>query len=505
MKHNQRKLGAVLSYVSIFASTLIQLLYTPFLIKCLGQSEYGLFSLVSSIIGYLTVLDLGFGNAIIVHTAKYHAAGENEKAEKLHGMFHLIYVVIGIIAGIIGAIVALNTERIFGATMTSEELNKMRTMLLILSLNLFLTFSFSIYSSIITANERFVYQKILAIINTIAKPLLMIPLLFMGYKSIALCVVITIINVAVLVSNYIYCKKNLKAKTKFQGFDKKLFSTIFGYSFFIFLTHIVDKINWSADQFILGAVSGTIAVSVYSAASQLNTMFINLSTAISSVLLPKMSKMIGKNARPEEFTEEFIKVGRIQYYVIFLMTSGLILFGKCFIRLWLGDDFSEAYQVALILIIPLSFPLIQNLGLSIMQAMNKYKFKAISTAIMSGFNILISIFLAQKYGAIGAAIGTAIALVICNILIINIYYYKVIKINVLKFWKQIISMTIIFAIPFTLALLFEHFIFAPSNWTELFMVIGGYSVLFGLIAYFACMNKYEKRIIGKTISLIKRR
>ena len=93
MKSNQRKIGAVLSYVTIIANTLIQLLYTPFLIRKLGQSEYGLFSLVSSIIGYLTVLDLGFGNAIIVHTAKYRAKGELKKEQKLHGMFRVIYII----------------------------------------------------------------------------------------------------------------------------------------------------------------------------------------------------------------------------------------------------------------------------------------------------------------------------------------------------------------------------------------------------------------------------
>ena len=67
----QRKVGAILSYVSIIVNTLIQLLYTPLLIRKLGQSEYGLYSLVASIIGYLTIMDLGFGNAIIVYTAKY--------------------------------------------------------------------------------------------------------------------------------------------------------------------------------------------------------------------------------------------------------------------------------------------------------------------------------------------------------------------------------------------------------------------------------------------------
>ena len=96
MESNQRKLGAFLSYLSIIISTIVQLLYTPFLIRMLGQSEYGLYSLVSSVIGYLTVLDLGFGNAIVVFTAKYRANKEYEKEKKLHGMFLVIFCIIGL-------------------------------------------------------------------------------------------------------------------------------------------------------------------------------------------------------------------------------------------------------------------------------------------------------------------------------------------------------------------------------------------------------------------------
>ena len=143
----------------------------------------------------------------------------------------------------------------------------------------------------------------------------MIPLLFLGFKSIAMCVVITLINTFVMISNYIYCKKKLDIKIKFYGFDKKVFKEIFFCSFFIFLGVIIDKINWSIDQFVLGAVSGTMAVSLYSVSSQINTLFINLSTALTSVMLPKMSKMVSKNASNAELTSEFIKIGRIQFII----------------------------------------------------------------------------------------------------------------------------------------------------------------------------------------------
>ena len=495
---NERKRGAILSYLSIILSTVVQLVYTPLLVRMLGQSEYGLYSLVSSVIGYLTVLDLGFGNAIVVFTAKYRANKEYEREKRLHGMFLVIFCIIGLIAGLLGLLLYFNVPLLFGKTMTDIELHKAKIMMLILSFNLAITFPFSIYSSIITAYEKFTFHKVMSILNTILKPVLMIPLLFLGYKSITMTVVITVVNMIVLLSNYFYCKKKLGVNIKFMGFDKLLFKTILGYSIWIFLGVIVDKINWSVDQFVLGAVSGTIAVSLYSVASQINTLFVNLSTAVSSVLLPKMSKMVAAKASATELTDEMTKVGRIQYYIIFFMASLFTIIGKDFIILWAGKNFEEAYYVALILIIPLCFPLIQNLGLSILQALNKYKFKSISTFVMALFNVVISYFLAKKYGPIGSAIGTAIALIICNIFLINYYYYKSIGLNVLKFWKNISKMTITF-IP-SVAITVILYIILPINGFYKIILIGAlYTILYFMTCYLVTFDSYEKRLVENII------
>ena len=495
---NERKTGAVLSYVSIVLSTLVQLLYTPLLTRMLGQSEYGLYSLVSSIIGYLTVLDLGFGNAIVVYTAKYRTQKKYDEEKKLHGMFFVVYLIIGLVAGLLGLILYFLVPTIFGSTMTSVELNKMKIMMLILAFNLAMTFAFSIYSSIINAYEKFTFQKLMSIFNTIMKPLLMIPLLFLGYKSITMCVVITIVNIIVLLSNYFYCKKKLNINIKFMGFDKVLFKTIFGYSFFIFLSVIVDKVNWSVDQFILGAVSGTVAVSIYSIASHLNTLFVNLSTAVSGVLLPKMSKMVAEKATDDDLTNEFIKVGRIQYLIVFLMASGLTLFGKEFIYAWVGQEYNDSYYIALILILPLCFPLIQNLGISIMQAKNMHKFRSVLLAIIAIANIIISIPLAKLYGGIGSAIGTSISLIIGNIIILNIYYQKRVGINVIKFWKEIIKMTIPFIIPIIIILIIMKFI-TLHGYINLIVFGGIYTIIYGIVAYLLVINNYEKNIVNKVL------
>lgn len=497
-----RKIGAILSYISIVTNTLIQLIYTPFLIKNLGQSEYGLYSLISSIIGYLTILDLGFGNAIVVYTAKYRAQEKYDEEKKLHGMFSVVFFIIGLIAGIIGIILYFNVDRLFGATMTYNELHKAKIMMLILTFNLVITFMFNIYSCILNAYEKFIYQKLVSILNTILRPILMIPLLIMGFKSITMVLVITILNIVVVLSNYVYCKQKLNIKVKYSGFDKVLFKTILGYSIWIFLGVIVDKINWSVDQFVLGAVAGTVAVSIYSVASQINSLFINLSTAISGVLLPKMSIMIAKDATNEEITNEFIKVGRIQYLLIFLMASGLTLFGKEFFVAWVGKEYIKSYYIALILILPLCISLVQNLGISIMQAKNMHKFRSILYAIIAIANIFISIPLAKKYEGIGSAIGTAISLIIGNGLIINIYYYKKVGIDVIKFWKEIIKMTIPNIIPIVIIL----FIMRCTTLTGyLSIIVYGtiYSILYFIVTYFVTMNNYEKDFVNKILERLK--
>ena len=495
---NQRKKGAVLSYVSIIANTLVQLLYTPFLIRMLGQSEYGLYSLVNSIIGYLTVLDLGFGNAIVVYTAKYRAQKKYDEEKKLHGMFFLKFCIIAVIAGILGIILYFNVDNLFGNTMTTLELKKAKIMMLILTFNLVITFIFNIYSSILNAYERFTFQKTMSILNTLLRPLLMIPFLFLGYKSITMVLIITLINVFVLISNYFYCRKKLNIRIKFSGFDKTMFNVVFGYSIWIFLGTIADKVNWNVDQFILGAISGTIAVSIYSIASQLNSLFINLSTAISGVLLPKMSKMVASNATSEELSNEFIKVGRIQYLVIFLMASGLVLFGKEFIKIWAGDGFITSYYVSLWLIIPLCIPLIQNLGLSIMQALNKYRFRTMSMFVMSFINIILSIILAKKYGPVGCAIGTALSLIIVNVILMNIYYCKEINLNIKKFWFEIFKMTVPNIIPIIIILILMKLI--NINGLLSILIFGSiYTIIYCITSYYLSMNNYERNIVNKVL------
>jgi len=501
-RNAELKLGAILSYVVIVVNIIIGIAYTPFLTKMLGQSEYGLYSLVASIISYLTILDLGFGNAIVIYTARYLAKNDKESEYKLHGMFFVIYIIIGILAGVIGVVLFFNVDKLFGNSMNYEEVQKAKILMAILTFNLIITFPFSIFSSIITAYEKFIFNKLINIIRIILMPLIMIPLLLMGYKSISLVILTTILNVMCLIINMIYCLKKLRIKLKFKGFDYSLLKEIFTYSFFIFLNTIIDKINWNVDNFVLGTVAGTAAVAIYSVATQFNSMYLTFSTAISGVLLPKVTQMEAKASSDKEFTKIFIQTGRIQYIIMALVITGFLIFGKQLIIVLFGNEYVEAYYIACILMLPVTVPLIQNVGLSIIQAKNKHKFRTVVFFLIAIANVGISIPLSKLYGGIGAAIGTAISLVVGQIIIMNIYYYKVIHIDIAKFWKDIIKMSVPVIIVYILGKLGYNMI---ENKGIVFLVIGViiYCLIYLLFMWKFGMKETEKNLLKQPIQKVK--
>ncbi len=503
---NQLKAGAVLNYVVIILNMLVGLLYTPYMLRMMGQSEYGLYSLVASVIAYLTVLDLGMGNAIVRYTAKFRAEGKTTEQYEMFGMFLVLYIVIGIIAFVAGLGLYFNVDTLFGATMTVEELDKARIMMLFLIFNLAVTFPMSIFGSIITAYERFVFPKAINIIRTLLNTAIMICLLEMGYKAVAMVVLQTVFNLLTLIINYFYCKHKLKIKIFFRNFKWSFLKEVAVYSFWIFLNVIMDKIYWNTGQFVLGAFVGTTAVAVFALAIQLEHIYMNFSTAIGSLFLPKVTSMVTKNDNKKEISDLFIKIGRIQYIVMCLMLSGFIVFGRDFIILWAGPGYEEVYIITLMFFVALLIPLIQNLGITILQARNQMKFRSLLYIGIAVVSLVFQIVLSKEYGGIGCAIGISGALLLGQGLIMNIYYRKKQDLDVLKFWKEIAKMSVMPIVVIVVAMYLLRNVELDS-WVELGGAILLFAIIYIPLFFRFCMNSYERDLfiapIKKIISKVK--
>ena len=498
MPTSQLKIGALLSYVVLSLQNLVALLYTPFMLRMMGKSEYGLYSIAASIVAYLTILDLGFGNAIVRYTAKYRAEGKTDEQYKMFGMFFLLYCGIGLLALILGGILYWNAENIFDAAMTADELLRTKIILALMVFNLAFTFPFSLFGSIITAYEQFVFQKVIAIVRIVLNTATMIVLLNLGYKAIAMVVVTTVFNLLTLGSNFWYCKHYLKIKLKFAKFQWDFLKEVSIYSFWIFLNAIMDRIYWSTGQFVLGAFAGTAVVAVFAVAIQLEHMYMSFSTAISGVFLPKVTAMSVRDSEGKSISDLFIKMGRIQYCVMILVLSGFFLFGRQFIHLWAGDGYDDAYIIAMLFFVPLTVPLIQNLGITILQARNQMKFRSLLYLGISLASLGAQIPLAKYYGGIGCACAIAGALVLGQIIVMNIYYQVRQKIDIVGFWLEIAKMSVVPAV-LTVAAYYALLQFSLDTVPELIVGICVYLIVYLPLFFKFSMNQYERDLILKPI------
>lgn len=497
MKHNQVKAGAALSLISLLISNLIPFVYTPIMLRMLGQAEYGLYGIAHSFMGYINLLNFGIGGAIVRYIAKYRASGDKEGEEKIFGLFIKIYSIISVAILAAGTFLSFNLE-FYSRSLTASELETLRVLVLLMTLNTALFLPLSPFSAMITAHEKFVFSKTIAMMTTIAAPILNLLLLFSGYGSVGLVLSTVILNIITYIIYVVYVAKKLKLRPRFSKSGDGILREIVGFSLFVFLGQIVDMLYWSTDKLIIGWAIGSKATAVYNIGSCFNGYVTSISTAISGVLMPRIASMSVNKSSNKDFTELFIKVGRIQFVLISFIVSAFVAFGRQFIALWAGDGYEEAYAVALLTMIPVTVPLIQNTGLNILFALNKHKFRSIVYACIAVLNVALTFWWVELLGIIGASIATCLSYVIGNILIMNWYYYKKIKIDIPLFWKNILTMSPVMIIMGICAWFALNWI-QVNNWIMFFAFAIIYSVVYFILAYIFMMNKYERDIIKKPI------
>src|SRR5699024_6694344 len=471
MAKSQLKAGVYLSYLSLFVTNISNLILTPFIIRNLGDSQYGLYMLIGALVGYIAVLDFGLGNTTVRYVAKYRT--EKDKAGEENFLFStlVIYIVISVLVLLIGTILYNFLDLIFEGSLTASELPIAKVMFIILIINLAITLPMKLFTGIMNAYEKFVILRALNIGRLIIRMILIFIFLFLGYKAIAIVLIDAILNVFMIAFSMFFVFVKLKVKIKPHNFSISIYKEIFSYSSLIFISVIVDQIYWRIGHLILGVVASTTEVAVFAIGIMFGQYFITFATAISGVFLPKVTGMVINKSTGEELTDLFIKTGRLQFLVLGLILGGFITLGKTFVLLWAGPGYGESWIIALIVMIPLMIVLTQTIGRTVLQAKNLHGFRALIYLIIAVINTFTSIYLAKNYGSVGAATGTSLSLILGNIIAINFVYHFKAGLNIPRFFKEMYhKLLVTFILTLIIGILLSIVL---SNDTWIMFVVNG--------------------------------
>ncbi len=435
---NNKRVAILISYISIAIQFLSTFIVTPFILKQIGSGDYGLFELISSTVSYLSLLGLGFSSAYIRFYSKYLSKNDIDGIKALNGLFLTIFMIMSVLCIVVGIILVINIEGLFKDGLSNLEYEKARFLMIILVFNMALTFPKSIFISNTLAHEHFVFQKLLALVLAIILPSLQIVMVVLGMGSLGLAIATIVVSVIDILSYLFYNIRFLRISFAFGHVDKALFKEIGAFTFFIFLNQVLDLL-WgsSVDYYLLGRICGTEEVTIYSMGNKFNAIFYSLSTPISALFVPEINRIVAKGEDNKKLTDIFVKVGRYQSMVLILLFSGYVLWGKYFINFWIGEGYEDSYYVGVLLIGSVLVSLTQNIGIEIQRAKNKHQIRSMVYLAIAIGNVVLSIPLVKALGPVGAAIGTAIALILGTIVFMNIYYNYRLGINILDYWKMI--------------------------------------------------------------------
>lgn len=501
---DQKKAGVLLSYGQTVLSTAISLVYTPVMLRLLGQSEYGTYTLVSGFISNLSLMSFGLGSAYVRYYTRAEASDGEDGVAKINGMFMTIFLVIGLLSLLVGGVLVANVHRIFAAKLTPREIETARVLMALLVVNIAVSFPCSVFTSYITARERFLFQRLVSMIRTVLNPIVMLPLLLMGLGSVSLVLVTLLLSVVTDVSSALYCRKRLGMRMRFGHFDFALLREMAGFSFFIFLNMIIDQINWTVDTTLLGIISGTAATAIYGVGSQLHRYYMTISTSISGVFVPQINRIVARGEGDDALTRLFTRVGRVQFMLLMLVLTGFIFVGEPFIEAWGGGAYAGAYPIALLLMAPVTVPLIQNLGIEIQRAKNMHQFRSKVYFVMALFNVAISIPLGMRYGGLGCAMGTAISMLLCNGLVMNWYYHTHIGLDMVYFWRRILSIVPALVPPVLLGLLALR-LHSFTGYGGVLLFALPYCAVYAASVYLLAMNEDEKQMVRGIARRVARR
>jgi O-antigen/teichoic acid export membrane protein len=433
MSSNQIKYGAVVSYASIAFNIVSGLLYTPWMISKIGPNNYGLYVLVFSFI-VMFAFNMGLEVVVARFLTNYRTHGDRIGEIRFLGIAYKLFFLFSLLLTVVLVVLYFLLDAIYG-NLSATDMEKLKVMYPIVGFYVLITLLAKPIDAVFIVNERFIQLNLLLFLEKVLIVVFTVVALMMGYSVYALVVVNAMVIFLISLFKLIYVWKATDTEIDFGVSGKEMYREVFIFASWQtvisasqnFLMHIMPT--------VLVIFASGVAVAIFSIGMVIEGYVLLIATAVNSLFLPKVTRL-NHSGGLKDIENLMIRVGRIQLYVIGLITMVFIAMGAEFIHFWVGDDFKESYVVAALLIAMGIITLPQEIANIHLVATNQVRYRAYGMVMSAVIALIFSAFLSGPFGATGAALSVMIGYLSGNTLFMNIIYAKVLKLDVFRFFRE---------------------------------------------------------------------
>lgn len=490
MKNKQITFGAFISYLAIAFNILSGFLYTPWMIRTIGDEQYALYTLALSVINVF-LLDFGIGSAVTKFLSNYFARGQYDEANRFLGIVYKVFIAISFAIAVVLTVFYFFIDTVY-SKLTPDEISVFKTLFIIVSVYSVLSFPFTTFNGVLMSNERFIEVKLCNLGQKVFSVALIVYLLLTGGSVYSLVAVHAVSNLIFITVKYFLIRAKTTQRAVMSAWDKPIAKSLFGYSAWYTLMNLAHRCVFNIMPTLIAATIGSLPVTLFAIAATLEGYVYTFADAVNGMFMPRVSKILTLESPREKLTSLMIKIGRFHVFTIGLMFIGFVCIGREFMLLWMGDGYDMVYVCAAILILPSLVSVPQQVARTALLALDIVKEQSIIYTAMAVINIILSLALLPVFGVVGAAVAVCVSYFIRTVGM-NVLYNKKLPIDLKMYfkstylrWSAVAAITLAVGIPLG--------IFAPDlGWIGLLLKSLAVAVIYSVLFFVIALDSDTKR------------
>jgi len=497
---NSRLLSnAIINNLGTILQVIIALILTPFLIKSLGDTRYGIWTIIAGLSGYMSLLDFGIASAVTRFVSKHH---ENKEIKEINITISSALAMFLVISSILVGISPIISKAIVYFIDIDAALIPVISMLIIIvSFDMAIFILSGVLRGALSGFQRYDITTYIYIVSALYKAVALLVVLEMGFGLIGMGIVSLTANAISALLFIVSLKKMypfISISSKY--ISKPTVKKIYSYGKYTFIGMISNQIIYYSDTFIVAYFLGAAAVTYYTIPWSLAEYSKQLFLAVGRAFVPAFSSHEAGD-RHAEISKLYLDGTRYMLLFSNLFCIGFLCLGGEFISIWLGPEYKDKCQS--LVYIFFSVQLIaapQIISYSMLQGLSKHKTYSRAAMILAFSNLSLSLILVQYMGLIGVALGAAIPQIAFYALFVPFHANSVMKISNVEYFKKTFVKVLLPSIALAASALYFKSIFYPDSFIKLITLAVGCAIIYGLFCYLFSLNKNEKEKIRNLVT-----
>ena len=463
-------------------------LLSPFLVGHLGDSVYGVWVLVGSLVGYLGLLDFGITPSIVKYVAEHRARGDQEAINRVVTVSLTVFSILGVACLVASASVAFFFNSIFRSPLSYSTAT---AVVMIAGLNLALSFPASVFVGLVRGYQRYDLDAGITSLTIIVRSVLVVVLVRSGQGLLAVALTTFAFDMIRLVY-LVRCAYRLNPEIRIarRYYDAGIRQRLFGYSVYIFIIVVAKQFIFYTDSIVIGLFLSTALVTVFFIASRLASYLRMLVSDMVGVLTPTASDL---EARADRAGVNALLVAGTKYTLLISLPAAAVLFvmGDRFIELWMGSGYSQSAVILMILTVGVLANLLEMPVDTVLRGLGKHRIVARFTILQGAANLVLSLLLVVPLGLVGVALGTAIPMIVVTVIAFPIYFREL-GVSASDWIRRSMPRPLAVQAPFIALLIALRLYARPTSLFSFFAVTGAALIPYAILVAAFCMRPGER-------------